>query len=77
MAKLSIGDTVNWKGCFGMDAPRSAVVQGITITGGGKYGDNVNSVDWSVVYGRNVVVDLTNGRWAYAEQISECKTEKV
>ncbi len=72
---LKIGDIVNWKGCFGMDAPKSAKVENITITGGGKYGDDVDEVSWKEVYGRNVVVSLDNGHWAYAEQISRIDGE--
>ena len=65
---LKIGDTVNWRGCFGSALPLSAKVIG--ITDGGKYGDDVTEIDWSKVTKRNVVVDLDNGHWAYAEQIS-------
>lgn len=69
MAKLKVGDTVLWRGGFGSDAPKKAVVEGIEITNGGKYGDSVNEVDWTKVYDRNVTVDLNNGHWAYASQI--------
>ena len=63
---LKIGDEVTWKGCFGMDAPRTAKVIGITF---GKYGAAAQSVPWSQVVDRAVVVDLDNNHWAYAEQI--------
>lgn len=69
MAKLKVGDTVLWRGGFGSDAPKKAVVEGIEITNGGKYGDPVDEVDWTKVYDRNVTVDLDNGHWAYASQI--------
>lgn len=69
MAKLKVGDTVLWRGGFGSDAPKKAVVEGIEITNGGKYGDPVDEVDWTKVYDRNVTVDLNNGHWAYASQI--------
>ena len=69
MAKLKVGDTVLWSGGFGSDAPKKAVVEGIEITNGGKYGDPVDEVDWEKVYDRNVTVDLDNGHWAYASQI--------
>lgn len=71
MAKLKIGDEVYWRGGFGRDAKKKARVESIEVTNGGKYGDDVNEVDWSKVRGRNVVVDLDNGHWAYAEQISK------
>ena len=66
---LKIGDTVLWRGGFGSEPARLAVVEGIEITGGYKYGDSVDEVPWSEVYDRNVTVDLENGHWAYAEQI--------
>ena len=66
---LKIGDTVLWRGGFGSEPARLAVVEGIEITGGYKYGDSVDEVLWSEVYDRNVTVDLENGHWAYAEQI--------
>ena len=69
MAKLKVGDTVLWRGGFGSDAPKKAVVEGIEITNGGKYGDPIDEVDWTKVYDRNVTVDLDNGHWAYASQI--------
>ena len=66
---LKIGDTVLWRGGFGSETAKLAVVEGIEITGGYKYGDSVDEVPWSEVYDRNVTVDLENGHWAYAEQI--------
>ena len=74
MSKLKIGDKVNWRGDFGMAEPREAIVEGIDLTKGGKYGDPVNEIEWSQVYDRNVVVTLDNGHWAYADQISEVLT---
>jgi hypothetical protein len=70
MRKLKIGDEVIWRGSWGNDAPQIAKVERIEITGGGKYGKSVNEVEWSKVYDRNVTVDLDNGHWAYASQIS-------
>ena len=71
MAKLKIGDEVFWRGGFGSEPKKKAKVIGIEVTNGGKYGDDVEEVDWSKVKGRNVVVDLDNDHWAYAEQISK------
>lgn len=73
MGVLKVGDTVSWRGNFGTDAPKDAVVEGIEITNGGKYGDSVDEVEWKEVYGRNVTVDLDNGSWAYASQIKRKK----
>ena len=67
---LKIGDTVLWRGGFGSEPAKLAVIEEIEITGGYKYGDQVDEVPWSEVYGRNVVVSFSdNDHWAYAEQI--------
>ena len=66
---LKIGDTVLWRGGFGSEPAKLATIEEIEITGGYKYGEQVDEVPWSEVYGRNVTVDLENGHWAYAEQI--------
>ena len=73
MATLKIGDKVMWRGGFGYDEPKEAIVQGIEITNGGKYGKSVDEVDWDKVYERNVVLILENGSWAYASQIKPCR----
>jgi hypothetical protein len=70
MSELKIGDEVSWKGAWGSQASKRAVVTEIEVTNGGKYGDEVNSVEWTKVRDRNVVVTLDNGHWAYGEQIS-------
>lgn len=67
---LKIGDKVWWRGGFGSEPAKLAVVEGIEITGGHKYGEPVDEVPWSEVYDRNVTVDLDSDHWAYAEQIS-------
>lgn len=74
MAKLKIGDKVLWRGGFGMDPAQEAIIDGIEITGGAKYGKPVQEVDWDEVYERNVVVNLTNCKWAYASQISKLES---
>ena len=66
---LTVGDTVSWCGAWGADNPMQTVVTGIEITKGGKYGDKVGHVHWSQVFGRNVVVSLDNGHWAYGGQL--------
>lgn len=71
--QLTIGDEVMWKGAFGMEVAKKAKVEGIEVTNGGKYGEDVLSVDWSKVTERNVVVDLDNGSWAYASQIRQIR----
>lgn len=72
--KVKIGDTVKWRGGFGMDAPRSAVVAGLSITDypREKYGEEVDEVDSSLIDQNRVLFDLENGHWAYSDQIELC-----
>ena len=50
----------------------------IEITGGYKYGEQVDEVDWSEVYDRNVVVSFSDHpNWAYASQITQWLPYKV
>ena len=72
---LKIGDTVLWRGGFGSEPAKLAVVEGIEITGGYKYGYSVSEVPWSEVYDRNVTVDLDNDHWAYGEQIRKSRMQ--
>ena len=68
---IKIGDDVKWRGCFGMDAARTATVTGMEITDlpRQKYGKKVNAVPVSLVRANRVVFNLSNGHWAYADQI--------
>ena len=71
---LKIGDKVWWRGGFGSDSRKVATVEDIEITGGYKYGEQVDEVDWDEVYGRNVVVGFSdNNHWAYGEQIKRIR----
>ena len=73
MSKLKVGDKVWWRADFGSARPRVATVAGIEITGGYKYGNPVDEVDWAEVYDRNVTVDIDTDEdeayWAYGSQI--------
>ena len=72
MSKLKVGDKVWWWGGFGSDPVKVATVEDIEVTGGHKYGVEVDEVDWSEVYGRNVVVSFSdNNHWAYGGQIKQ------
>lgn len=70
MSALRVGDTVNWRNAWGTAPPAPAKVTDIEVTGGfAEGGQGVAEIDWSEVYGRNVVVTLDNGSWAYGGQI--------
>ena len=70
---LKTGDTVNWRGAWGIDAPKEARVKEILLceAEGVKHGSLVNEVLWDkVTAGRKIIVDLDNGHWAWGFQIS-------
>lgn len=71
MATLKVGDKVHHRGAFGTAPSKIVTVEGIEVTNGGKDGNPVDEIEWSKVTGRNVVVDLSSGEWAYANQISQ------
>ena len=69
MAKqiLKVGDEVVWKGSFGIDESKYTTVECIEINCKNKDGDEVDSIDWSKVNGRDVIVNLTNAFQPTAE----------
>lgn len=70
MSKIRVGDHVIWRGSFGGDAPAIAKIESMQLTEHprSKYGEDVAEADWSMK--NHLVVTLTNGRWAYGEQLS-------
>lgn len=77
MKTIKIGDTVVWKGCFGLNAPLSAKVTGMELTAFPrcKYGHKVKEVSLEAVKANLVVFSLDNGHWAYSEQIEVWRKE--
>lgn len=71
---LKVGDIVSWRGGWGSDAPKDAIVENIDVKcNGTKNGVSVDSVEWDEVTRENVVVTLANGHWAYGNQIVEIR----
>ena len=72
MKMLKVGDSVYWSGCFGTEAFKTATVTAIEVTEEPreKYGVEVDEVEWNVVAANCAVVTLSNGHWAYGEQIA-------
>jgi hypothetical protein len=67
---LRVGDTVLWRGGFGRDPAREALVEAIELVEeGSKYGEAVESAPWGRLTGRHAVISFGN-HWAYAEQIA-------
>ena len=69
---LSSGDKVSWRGAWGDEEPKTAKIEGITITEGPykKGGEEVYSIRHSTLKEGRAVIDLDNGHWAYAHQIA-------
>jgi hypothetical protein len=75
MKDLKVGDKVMWRGAFGNDLPKEVKVTYIELTeNGSKYGNSIQSIDWNKVNGREVIVDLDNGHWAYGYQLNKILT---
>ena len=73
MTKLTVGDKVIWRGAWGKDIPKEATVTHIDYPYG-KQDIRIKSVDWDfVMSGRDIIVSLSNGSWAYGFQLSEIK----
>lgn len=68
---LKVGDKVIWRNAWGTLEPVTAIVEGIEVNCKGKEGTPVNEVPWEQVKRGGVVVDLSNGCWAYGYQISK------
>ena len=76
---LHKNDEVLWSGTWGGDIPYPAKVTSITLVenSGSLEGSSVEAVQWSACDGREVVVDLDNGHWAYGYQISPRRTTTI
>ncbi len=74
MARVKVGQTVNWKGGFGTEPVKEAKITVMTLCAKGqKFGREVKSADWDTVLGKNkmqIIVELENGHWAYGNQLS-------
>ena len=66
---LKVGDTVMWRGSWGNDAPRPAKIDHMELCEAPrmKEGTPVRAVEWKDK--ARLVVDLSNGSWAYGFQI--------
>lgn len=68
---INVGDTVTYRGAFGRDLPKQAVVRGLTLTDEprSKYGQEVLSVGVDSVKANRVLFDLDDNHWCYSDQI--------
>ena len=69
--KIKIGDTVTYRGGFGTQLPKTAVVEDLEVTDVPrcKEGEQVDEVDESLVKENRVLFTLDDGHWCYSEQI--------
>jgi len=69
---LKVGDKVMWRGGFGEDPPKEAIIEEMEVTlyPRQKYGRRQNIVPYSEVEKNRVLFTLKNGHWAYSEQIT-------
>lgn len=68
---VKVGDRVMWRGAWGTEPEKEAVVTRMEITEypRQKEGKEVEIAKWSEVFENRVVFDLDNHCWAYGEQI--------
>ncbi len=66
---IHVGDTVLWRGCFGSDSPKLAVIEYMELCKDihMKEGEPVEEVTLQEL--PRAIVDLDNGHWAYGTQI--------
>tara|TARA_Y100001951_G_scaffold99417_1_gene101422 strand:+ start:209 stop:649 length:441 start_codon:yes stop_codon:yes gene_type:complete len=72
MTKLiHIDDYVSYRGGFGSDTPKQAMVTGFTLTKEprDKYGVEVSRVSLEEIAENRVVFSFDDGHWAYSEQV--------
>jgi hypothetical protein len=68
---LRVGDRVRWRGAWGSQPARLAVVTSIDETDRPheKYGREVQELPWARVRADYCTVGLNNGHWAYGSQL--------
>ena len=68
---IKIGDTIRYRGGFGLDRPSEAIITGLTVTDypRDKYGAEVPVVTRNQVLENRVVFSLSNNHWCYSEQV--------
>ena len=65
---LTVGQKVMWRGSWGKDAPIGATVTAIAHYPSEK---PIKTFWWDKIEGRNIVVSLSNGHWAYGCDIDQ------
>jgi hypothetical protein len=76
MARLKVGDKVIWRGAWGTESSKEAIVESMELCAvGSKYGKDVQSVAWETIEkgNRSIIATLDNGHWAYGYQLKPIK----
>ena len=70
-SSIKVGDQVVYRGGWGMDPARIVTVTGLEVTDmpREKYGEPRDEVRWEVVEDNRVMFTVSDGHWAYSEQI--------
>lgn len=69
---FKIGDTIRYRGCFGMDhTPSTATITGMTLSENprDKYGARIEECTRDQIRQNRVVFDLSDHHWCYSEQV--------
>ncbi len=68
---IKVGNIIWYRPCFGMDAPKQARVEGLTLTQDrrSKYGVQYDCVSHAYVMDNKVLFHLDDGHWCYSDQI--------
>ena len=72
---MRVGDTVYYRGGWGSDAPKPAVVEAIDLCDRPreKYGEDVQAAPWEMK--EYVCVSLDDGHWAYGQDVYQTMKE--
>ncbi len=70
---LNIGDKVMWSGSWGSETAELAEVDSITMveTDTKRNIGDVDCLHWNFVRGRECIINLTNGHWAWGFQVTK------
>ena len=68
---IKVGDTIQYRGCFGMDDPKSAKVTAIDVSEfpRDKNGDSVTQVSYGIVEQDRATFSLDDNHWCYGSQV--------
>lgn len=68
---INVGDVIQYRGGFGLDAPSQAKVTSLEVTQfpREKYGEKVAQVSYGIVEQNRCLFSLDNNHWCYSDQV--------